>query len=144
MAWLEGSCLCFKWRNTGVLSIMSPRTDVHWTLVKGKYRDYMLMKNRHIFLTNLWARGRGENKDGEDKDREQQTGLELRAESDKLIRKTISDTEKMKNVHLQWRHKFTSHRTGQARDTDTVLPNVSWATPTKQMEKGVINSHIHI
>lgn len=33
--------------------------------------------------------------------------------------------------------KVTSHLTGQ--DSDTVLPKVSWATPTKQMETGVIN-----
>lgn len=50
----------------------------------------MLMKNRHIFSfqINFLARGRrGENKDRGDKDREEQTGLQLIAESNELIRK---------------------------------------------------------
>lgn len=76
------------------------------------------------------------NKNREDKDREKQTGLDLRADSEELIRKTIRDAQSAIAM------KAYVHQTGQGRDTDTILPNVSWATPTKQMKRGVINSHI--
>lgn len=81
--------------------------------LKGTCCDDMLMKNRFGLFFNESLRNN-------------------RAES----KKRISDKQrKMRKVIFAM--KLTSHLTGQ--DSDTVLPKVSWATPTKQTETGVIN-----
>lgn len=56
------------------------------------------------------------------------------------IKKTISEAQRKCESEIAM--KAHVHRTGQSRDTDTILPNVSWVTPTKK-GKGALQAVKH-
>ena len=131
----EAVCLS-NCRNTGALSIMKP-----WTDNAG---------NRENVVTTCWWETDTVllNKSLSERITIEETKTERKAKSREPTRRNwvkrqlVTHRENEEKVQLQWRHKFTSHRTQQGRDTDTSYLTLAGQPLQNKWERGVINSHV--